>query len=397
MTRRMLAGSLLGPLALLAGALAGCGPTGGQVSVADSGVNTYLVFTAAGGQDNVVTVTENGAFVLVSDAGDTITPGDGCTRVDADTASCTRPDFLTMNLGDGDDEATNNTDYPSNLIVFGTEARGIRGGPGNDTLHGGSVADLLTGDEGRDVLDGNGGDDVLSEGATAATTDVLDVDTYEGGPGTGDIASYSAATQGVLVLLNSAADDGRSGEGDFVMPDVEHLTGGNGLDNLQGDADANILRGGGNNDTLVGNEGADTFFGEGGNDLLIEGGTATTTNVVDVDSFRGGEGTDRARYFASTIGVRIDLDDVADDGRIGEGDNVRADVENLDGGQAGDTLIGDADANRLTGQPGDDALDGLGGNDVLSGGTGFDKLDGGTETDDCDVGPDGGSEQSCET
>ncbi|MCI3949090.1 MAG: protein of unknown function toxins and related Ca2+-binding protein [Acidimicrobiales bacterium] len=396
MPRRLVAVTIFGPLVLIVGFLAGCGPAGGTVRVDENALHSFLVFTAASGKDNGVTVTENGAFVLVSDAGDTITPGDGCTRVDSDTASCDVPDFITMNLGDGNDEATNNTDYPSNLVVFGTDVRGIRGGPGNDTLHGGSLADLLTGDEGDDTLDGNGGDDRLEEGATPASTDVLDVDTFEGGPG-GDIAAYNNATQSVLVLLNNGADDGRSGEGDFVMPDVEHLTGGNGPDNLQGDADANILRGGGNNDTLVGNEGGDTFFGEGGNDLLIEGGTATTTNVLDVDQFRGGEGTDRARYFTATVGVRIDIDDVADDGRIGEGDDVRTDVENLDGGQAGDTLIGDGDANRITGQPGDDSLDGLGGNDTLLGGTGFDKLDGGTETDDCDVGADGGSEENCET
>jgi Ca2+-binding RTX toxin-like protein len=394
-SRRLLVVGIVGPLVLLAVGLTACGPRGGQVSVAGSGATTHLVFVAASGKANDVRVRENGATVLVDDAGDAIVAGSGCTSVDSDTASCTRPEFITMNLGDQDDEADNFTDIPSNLFVVSSGARGIQGGPGTDVLHGGTVADLLIGDEGDDILNGNGGDDVLQEGTTTASTDVLDVDTYNGGDGS-DIGSYSAASQGLLTTLDGVANDGRSGEGDNVKADVEHLIGGNAPDSLRGNANANVLRGGGGGDTLIGNEGSDSFFGEGGNDLFIEGGGSTTTNVLDADTFLGGEGTDRARYFSSTAGVRVDIDGVADDGRLGEGDNVRTDVEDVDGGQAGDTLVGDGDANRLSGQAGDDALEGNAGPDVLSGGAGFDKLDGGTESDDCDVGPDGGLEENCE-
>jgi len=47
--------------------------------------------------------------------------------------------------------------------------------------------------------------------------------------------------------------------------------------------------------------------------------------------------------------VTVTLDDVANDGRSAEGDNVKADVENLNGGSANDRFTGDADANVLLG------------------------------------------------
>ena len=56
-------------------------------------------------------------------------------------------------------------------------------------------------------------------------------------------------------------------------------------------------------------------------------------------------------------------------------------IEDAVGGAGGDTLRGNAVANKLTGLDGNDMLRGAGGNDVLVGGSGGDTLDGGTGTD----------------
>ena len=86
----------------------------------------------------------------------------------------------------------------------------------------------------------------------------------------------------------------------------------------------------------------------------------------------------------------MDLDGVADDGAGCpgpgcEGDNVKPDVEDIEGGEGDDILVGSGAANRMSGGDGDDRLSGLGGDDdmrgdddddALSGGAGGDELQG---------------------
>jgi Ca2+-binding RTX toxin-like protein len=85
------------------------------------------------------------------------------------------------------------------------------------------------------------------------------------------------------------------------------------------------------------------------------------------DEVIGGPGIDKVTYLQHFFGVHVSLDDVANDGtRAGaEGDNIRSDVENLEGSFAGDTLIGSANANQIRGMFGSDQLYGLGGNDTF--------------------------------
>jgi Ca2+-binding RTX toxin-like protein len=69
--------------------------------------------------------------------------------------------------------------------------------------------------------------------------------------------------------------------------------------------------------------------------------------------------------------------------RIGEGDLVGEDIEEVRGGFGGDVLIGESDHDRLKGGPGQDSLWGRAGRDVLlardgardlvAGGAGFDR------------------------
>ena len=96
------------------------------------------------------------------------------------------------------------------------------------------------------------------------------------------LAIYSHGNAGVLVDLDGAADDGRTGEGDKVNADVENLTGGAGFDNLSGDSGPNVLTGLGGPDELFGAAGDDVLFGGAGLDQL-NGGTETDDCDVGPD------------------------------------------------------------------------------------------------------------------
>jgi Ca2+-binding RTX toxin-like protein len=120
-----------------------------------------------------------------------------------------------------------------------------------------------------------------------------------------------------------------------VRSDIENLNGGAGADTLTGSAAKN---------SLAGHAGADVFSGLGGIDTVT--------------------------YTTRTIGITVDIDNVADDGNSDDGppgarDNVKSDVENLTGGGGADTLTGSALANILRGGAGADSLLGLGANDTL--------------------------------
>jgi Ca2+-binding RTX toxin-like protein len=117
----------------------------------------------------------------------------------------------------------------------------------------------------------------------------------------------------------------------------------------------------------------DTIRGLGANDVLNGGN--------DADSLAGNDGIDAADYRERSGGVRVSLDDQANDGSALDGglkDNVRSDVENVRGGNGNDTLVGQANAATAN------TLEGNNGNDTLDGGPGPDKLSGGANTDRVD-------------
>ncbi len=209
-------------------------------------------------------------------------------------------------------------------IVYGGEGRNrLSGGAGIDELEGGPGSDALDGGTGDDAVFGRAGNDTILGGAAADGADHL-----LGGEGT-DTVSYADRTTAVRIALDGQANDGARGEFDDVA-EVEHAVGGAGDDVLTGDAGANRLIGGPGNDWLSGDTGADRLS--------------------------GGPGTDRATYAGAPAAVTVRLDDVANDGASGEGDNVRSDVENITGTAFADTLYGSGAANRLDGGGGDDTL-----------------------------------------
>jgi len=157
---------------------------------------------------------------------------------------------------------------------------------------------------------------------------------------------------------------------------------GAGDDKSQGGSGPTEILGGPGNDTLNGGRGPDLLSGGDGKDVLNGGdGPDKLRGGRDADIFNGGAGIDLVDYGNATVALVVSLDNVANDGATGEGDNVLASVENILGGSAGDSLSGSAGNNRLDGGAGNDTLRGFGSHDELNGGAGNDKLDGGSGPD----------------
>lgn len=151
------------------------------------------------------------------------------------------------------------------------------------------------------------------------------------------------------------------------------IMGTSGDDVLVGTSAAEEIMGMAGNDRLSGLGGRDVLEGNDGDDWLIGGRGADVLN--------GGAGSDTADYSGARDALTIDLtlrgwQAVGSDGR----DRLLS-IENLVGGRSGDTLTGNATANRLEGGLGDDVLRGGAGADLLVGGRGRDVLTGGAGSD----------------
>jgi hypothetical protein len=144
----------------------------------------------------------------------------------------------------------------------------------------------------------------------------------------------------------------------------------------------------------------------------VEGGPGDDDIVVagPPSQLSGGPGADlldarlapgsAISYRDHTAGVTVRLNGLADDGSVGEGDNVLgslgsiqggsgddtlesgADSASLAGGAGNDTLVGSPEGESLLGQDGDDDISAGGGNDSLAGGAGADRLSGGPGHDE---------------
>lgn len=129
---------------------------------------------------------------------------------------------------------------------------------------------------------------------------------------------------------------------------------------------------GGGNDTIQINGNvaytAATLGGGGGNDTMIGGSKA--------DQLAGGSGFDTANYSLRTAGITVTIDNAANDGQSGEGDNVTTDTEEVLGGSGNDKFTGSGNDDFFAGGAGNDTAFGGNGNDDLTGSTGQDDLEG---------------------
>ena len=205
-------------------------------------------------------------------------------------------------------------------------ANDLYGRGGNDSLYGRAGDDRLFGEEGNDRLTG-------SEGA----------DQLYGGEGV-DTAVYWYSDEAVTVNLMDGTGQGGHAEGDRIV-DVENIWGSNHADLLFGDNGPNRLYGfAGNNDVQ----------GNGGDDVLVSG--------TGADRLDGGSGMDTVSYNRSAEGVTVNLREGIVEGGDAEGD-VIVDVENIEGSDHDDMLVGNNEANRLYGSFGNNTLEGGAGAD----------------------------------
>jgi Ca2+-binding RTX toxin-like protein len=129
------------------------------------------------------------------------------------------------------------------------------------------------------------------------------------------------------------------------------VRGGVGFDAIDGGSGNDLLNGGAGNDVVDGGDGKDTFVADGGSP---DAGTDTLRGGSDDDTFRahataarpdrieGGRGVDTADYSPRAVGVSLQVSyggpRVADDGQLGEGDDIGSDVEVLIGGSGPDKI-----------------------------------------------------------
>lgn len=208
------------------------------------------------------------------------------------------------------------------------------------------------------------------------TTGKLGIDRTAGeslAPGLGCTGNGTNVTCAVDFITRVVIDLGPGDDQIAANPTVPigmhaEIHGGPGRDTLRG-ADAS-------NDLLFGDEGDDVLDGGFGDDKLDGGaGDDALTANLGVDTYRGGTGIDALSYAAYTSPVRVTIGaGGADDGSIGETDDVGGDIERVDGGTGDDTLIGSAGNDLLYGNAGSDILDGGAGADLLAGGADNDTI-----------------------
>jgi hypothetical protein len=141
---------------------------------------------------------------------------------------------------------------------------------------------------------------------------------------------------------------------------------------LDGDDGDDLLEGSPQDDDLIGGAGHDRIRGGAGDDRIRE-------DDRDADRIDGGLGRDEVDYYEDDKGIRVDLS--RDRGPHGD---VLAGIEDAEGGDGPDVLIGDDGANELRGGRGRDRIEGRGGADLLEGDAGRDVVLGGAGDDTLD-------------
>jgi Ca2+-binding RTX toxin-like protein len=195
------------------------------------------------------------------------------------------------------------------------------------------------------------------------------------GPGPNTATCPAAGISQLYITLGDADDGVTVGTSTNAIilggSGNDSIVGGGGTDVLYGDdvsqldpgSGADRLEGGDGDDTLNGGRGPDSLVGGPGNDALDPGlGGAAENDILE-----GDEGDDRVSYGLRSAPVATTKDGVANDGQVGEGDDIRPDVERITGGLANDSVGGGADADVLDGGPGDDTVNGFAGDDELHG------------------------------
>ncbi len=272
-----------------------------------------------------------------------------------------------------------------NLILglsSATAFENVTGGASNDILRGNSLANVITGGAGYDNMTGGAGDDTyVFSPAAVFEEDVLFEYTD---PGI-DALTFSSLSSQVTLSLGSTSVQASHVNRTVKLNSsstFENLIGGNGHDVLTGNSRNNLLIGGPGNDILTGQTGNDSLAGGIGDDTYVF--SAASTPEVDNLSESTGQGSDSLSFASMTTAVNLNLgtsieQEVHANRKLKLNSSLT--FENAIGGNASDTLFGNALNNLLNGGKGHDIAVGDAGNDVLDGGTGRDLLIGGLGLD----------------
>jgi Ca2+-binding RTX toxin-like protein len=207
----------------------------------------------------------------------------------------------------------------------------------------------LIGTSRNDQLYGSDGDDVLKGGAG--------LNQLWGGAGN-DTASYTGEAAALVVDLRAGTT--YAGSAGAVLRDqlnsIENidLSGATAANTVIGNDDGNVVRGGPGTTIVYGLSGDDTFVSAGTNEQFWGGDGSDTLSLANHSLALYADLRSQSAYVdGTTPAERVLL--------------VQTDsVENLVGGIAGDTLVGDGSVNVLTGGRGADRLWSMGGADTFA-------------------------------
>lgn len=238
------------------------------------------------------------------------------------------------------------------------QANGLWGRGDDDILNGLDGDDTLFGGDGNDTIDGGNGSDTVSYedtpiGFSTPVGVIVNID------------SSAHPTHGTYLYSGSSSNSMYSFDptlGTSVAAGTgRHLTYLDTLSNLE-----NII-GSGLDDVLIGNSSDNRIQGSEGNDILM--------GNAGKDTLDGGAGIDLVSYRYAPLAVTVNLtQNTATDGLNGS-DRLLS-IENIQGSDFNDSLIGNDQTNWLYGGSGNDTLAASGGNDLLYGETGNDRLSG---------------------
>ena len=285
---------------------------------------------------------------------DVLAPGDGSDRVDGgvgwDTVrygDLAAPVWL--DLSKGVVQLLDDDGIPNGHIDHLISIENVEGTPFSDMLMGDAKDNLVIASFGHDRIDLKDGHDRIDYSLLA----------FEGAKGVWiDLEKWK---DGTLPLIPEVV----TGHDDYLIQwvrNVEEVTGSKKNDRLYGTADG---------DTLSGGIGLDFLDGRGGDDRLIGSG--------DGDVIDGGEGEDTLDYRDMDTGIHASLVT-----GIAAAVDRFTNIENLSGSLFDDTLTGDDGANVLEGRFGFDVLAGNGGNDTFIGIGDGDLMIGGAGRDTAD-------------
>ena len=274
--------------------------------------------TGGSGSDTLDTRPLGNSINVLAGAGgdDTLKPGLGDDQLfggsGADTADYSgNAAPVTINLTvqpESNGQGVDNLDSIENLT--GSDGNDtLIGSPGPNTIRGGEGNDRLVGGESNDVLEGLGGIDTADYSAALSPLNIT-LDAFGGNAvGGGDVGTDSVFT--TENIIGGTLNDVITGDGQ-----ANNIVGGPGNDTIKGNA---------GNDVLAGGLGLDSVEGGDGDDRIDEGAIINGADILS-----GGAGTDVLDYKARATVASITFNGIADDGEIGEGDNVLGDFETIE-------------------------------------------------------------------